>query len=174
MSDSFVGEVRLAGFTFAPVGWSTCLGQTLSIAGNEALFNLIGTTYGGNGQTDFNLPNLAGRVAVHQGTLGTDTYVMGQTGGVENVGLIAGHLPSHNHALMASTNTTGGVNSPAGNVVGAAVSMFSPLSSGQSPNEAMSSSMITSAPGGTNPHNNMQPYLVLNWIISLSGIYPST
>jgi microcystin-dependent protein len=173
MSTAFVGEVRLVGFNFAPDGWSTCQGQTLAISGNEALFSLIGTTYGGNGQSNFNLPNLCGRVPVHQGNQGSNNYVLGAAGGSENVILAANNLPSHTHTLMASANSTGGVNTPAGNVVGGTVKMFTTIASPLGPTDPMSAAMITLAPGGSMPHNNLQPYLVLNWIISLQGIFPS-
>lgn len=174
MSTAFVGEVRLAGFTFAPVGWSTCQGQALAISGNEALYTLLGTTYGGDGVNTFLLPNLAGRVPVHQGTLGSNAYLMGGIGGAENVILTANNLPAHTHSFMASTDSTGGLNSPANAVVGGAVSMFTaPSGSPINPNEPMNSAMITPAPGGNMPHNNLQPYLVLNWIIALQGIFPS-
>jgi microcystin-dependent protein len=171
VSTAFVGEVRLVGFNFAPSGWSTCQGQSMPITNNEALYTLIGTTYGGDGQSNFNLPNLAGRIPIHQGTdAAGNSYVLGQIGGSETVTVAPNQLPAHTHTLMASGNSTGAVSNPANNVVASAVKMFTPQ---QTPTDAMNPAMVTVAQGGGLPHENRQPYQVLNWIISLSGIFPS-
>lgn len=167
MSDSYVGEVRLAGFNFAPVGWALCAGQIIAISDNSTLFNLIGTTYGGDGQSNFALPNLQGRIPIHQGTNGVSTYNIGQTGGLETVTLNVSQYPKHNHALLGSTNS-GGASNPANNAVGA-LKVYST----EPPATAMNSNMLTLSGGGNQPHENRQPYLVLNWIISLYGVYPT-
>lgn len=171
MSTAFVGEVRLVGFNFAPSGWSICQGQTLAISSNETLFALIGTTYGGDGQSTFNLPNLAGRIPIHQGTDGAgNSYVLGQIGGFESVTLNSNQLPAHTHTIMASGNSTGAVSNPANNVVATGVKMFTQTTA---PTDAMNPAMVSVAQGGNQPHENLQPFLVLNWVISLFGIFPS-
>jgi microcystin-dependent protein len=167
MSQPYVGEVRLVGFNFAPAGWALCAGQTISIAEYSTLFNLIGTTYGGDGQSNFNLPNLQGRIPVHQGTNGA-TYVIGQTGGVEAVTLGIAQYPAHSHALLASPATTGGTNSAANNTVASTLKAYA---SG-TPVTGINPVMVGSS-GGNQPHDNLQPFLVLNWVISLYGVYPS-
>ncbi|MGA3371833.1 MAG: tail fiber protein [Terracidiphilus sp.] len=168
MSDQYIGEVRLVGFNYAPIDWAICNGAVQSISGNETLFSLIGTTYGGDGQSTFNLPNLQGRIPIHQGTnsFGT-TYVIGQPGGVENVTLNISQYPHHNHVLAASTNTTGS-NNPNNNVVNNGLTAYT----ADTPASAMLSAMVGQS-GGNVQHNNLQPYLALNWIIALYGIYPS-
>jgi microcystin-dependent protein len=168
MSQPFVGEVRVVGFNFAPVGWATCNGVLQSIAENSTLFNLIGTTYGGDGQQTFGLPDLQGRIPIHQGNNGVSTYVIGQTGGVENVTITLNQFPAHTHALQGSS-ANAGTNIPTGNTLGANVSAYSTVA----PSIAMNNAVIGFSGGGSQPHNNLQPYLVLNWIISLFGIYPS-
>jgi microcystin-dependent protein len=168
MSDSFVGEVRAVGFNFAPVGWMLCNGQLLSIAQFSTVYALLGTTYGGDGQTTFALPNLQSRIPIHQGTGGGQTYVMGQVAGVESVTLTIGSYPSHTHVLSESTNAAAGGQGPANN----AVCGGKPLYTSDAANQNMNGSMI-GASGSSLPHDNIQPYLVLNWIISLYGVYPS-
>jgi microcystin-dependent protein len=169
MSTPFVGEVRLVGFNFAPVSWSFCNGQLVSISENATLYNLIGTTYGGDGQSTFGLPNLQGRIPIHQGTnsFGT-TYVIGQTGGVETVTIGANQYPAHTHSLMASKNSTGS-NTATGNVVNSGLTAYTT----EAPNSAMLAAQVGSNGGGNQPHSNLQPYLVLNWIIAQFGVYPS-
>lgn len=171
MSTPFVGEVRLVGFNFAPVGWQTCAGQFLAISSNDALYALIGTTYGGDGVNTFALPNLQGRVTVHQGQgLGLSSYVMGQLGGVEQVTITSQTYPSHSHPLLGSSNA-GTLNTPPGNTLGGDQKIYD-VKPGTVP---LSNSTVSQA-GGTNgplPHENRQPYLVLNWIIALNGIFPS-
>jgi len=169
MSQPFVGEVRLVGFSFAPVGWAICQGQLVPISENETLFNLIGTTYGGDGQSTFGLPNLQGRIPIHQGSNGVSTYVMGEVGGVETVTLNLNQYPSHSHSLMASSDSTSGLSNPSNATVGSGLTVYGTAT----PVAPMSSVMVGASAGGSQPHDNMQPYLTLNWIISLYGIYPS-
>ena len=168
MSQPYVGEIRLFAGNFAPVGWALCQGQTMSISENETLYNLIGTAFGGDGQSTFNLPNLASRVPVHQGSDGVSTYVLGQTGGVEQVTLTTNQVPSHTHAALCSSAAgTGG--SPAGSVLAAStVSLYSDGGA----TDAMNSASVAPT-GGSLPHANLPPYLALNFIISLFGVYPS-
>jgi microcystin-dependent protein len=169
MSTSYVGEVRLVGFNFAPVGWALCNGDLISISQNSALYNLIGTTYGGDGVQTFGLPNLQGRIPIHQGTLaGGGNYVIGQTGGLESVPLTTSQYPIHNHNLLGSSNKGSG-NNPANNAAGSDLKVYI----NENPATAMNPSMVGLSGGGNQPHDNLQPYQVLNWIISLFGVYPS-
>ncbi len=167
MSECFLGEVRLAGFNYAPVGWAFCNGAIVSIAENAALYNLIGTTYGGDGQVTLGLPNLQGRIPIHQGNLGSSQYVIGQVGGVETVTVTPNQIPAHNHSLLASSATASS-NTP-GNQTVADVGIYS----NRAPSKSMNSAMIGIALGGNLPHDNMQPYLALNWIIAMTGVYPT-
>lgn len=165
MAQPYIGEIRMFGGNFAPVGWMFCEGQLLPISENDALFNLIGTTYGGDGQTTFALPDLRGRLPVHQGS----GSVIGESGGVEQVTLTPGQIPIHTHPLLASTGP-GNVNTPGGNVTGesAAVKIYY----ADQPSVAMGPQAISST-GGSQPHSNFQPYLCISFIISLFGIFPS-
>lgn len=165
MGNPYVGEVRLVGFNFAPYGWQLCAGQLLPISQNEALFNLIGTTYGGDGINTFGLPDLRSRIPIHQGP----GYVMGQAGGAENVTIAASTYPTHTHTLQESTSNANAVANPSGNAVGGSLQLYS----NQATTAAMSNSMVSVAPGGNQPHNNIQPYQTLNWIISLFGVFPT-
>ncbi len=154
--------------SFAPAGWAFCNGATLPISENEVLFNLIGTTYGGDGQETFNLPDLQGRVPVHQGTgsFGT-TYQLGEKAGVEEVTLSIQQTPNHTHAMLGSANSpTGPV--PVGQVFCAASIYTAPASSPVN----MNAQAITPV-GGSQPHENLQPFLVVTYIISLFGIFPT-
>ncbi len=165
----FLGEIRLFAGNFAPVGWALCQGQTMDISQNSALFNLIGTTYGGDGQTTFNLPDLSSRVPVHMGTstLGT-SYTIGENGGAEAVTLSLQQVPSHSHAPQASSSSAAS-STPQSNVW--ANASDTPYSS-SSPAAALDPGAIGSA-GGSQPHDNMLPFLGLNFIIALQGVYPS-
>ena len=165
MAQPYIGEIRMFGGNFAPVGWMFCEGQLLPISENDALFNLIGTTYGGDGQSTFALPDLRGRLPVHQGS----GSVIGEAGGVEQVALTTGQIPIHTHSLLASTGP-GNVNTPGGNVTGesAAVKIYY----ADQPSVAMGPQAI-SPTGGSQPHSNFQPYLCISFIISLFGIFPS-
>jgi len=178
MAEPFLGQITLVGFTFAPRGWAFCSGQLLPIAQNTALFSLLGTTYGGNGQTTFALPDLRGRVAVGMGTgPGLPNISLGEVAGETAHTLIITEMPSHNHAVRASTNTANSAN-PNGNslavgqvtVQGTAetVSMYV----NAAPNVSLNLQSELPA-GGSQPHNNMQPYLGMNYIIALEGIFPS-
>jgi microcystin-dependent protein len=171
MSEAYIGEIRSVGFNFPPVGWASCSGQLLSISDNPALYNLIGTTYGGNGQTNFALPNLMGRIPLHQGSNGTTTYVLGQLGGSEMVTIGIAQYPSHNHLLSASGNS-GGSPSPTGNTVGDFLNVYR-TAAPTNPPTPMNSNVLGPSGGGNQPHENRQPYLVINWIISLTGVYPT-
>lgn len=159
------------GGTFAPNGWMTCDGQLLAISEFETLFNLIGTTYGGDGQSTFALPNLSGRLPAHQGTNAGTTYTIGQPGGSPTVGLNSNQIPSHNHPVVGAT--AGGVTSPANAYPGTAVGGPSPLLYGNTaPNATINSGTLLSQ-GGSQPHDNLQPYLAVTFIISLFGVFPS-
>ncbi|MEZ2337940.1 phage tail protein [Mucilaginibacter sp. RCC_168] len=177
MESPFIGTISLFAGNFAPRGWALCDGQLLSISTNQALFSLVGTAYGGDGVRTFALPDLRGRAPIHQGQgRGLSPRNWGESAGEENVTLLIGQMPAHNHALNASTNT-GDKPSPTINVM--AVSSDpdvggAPLNfvSGASVNTAMAPNAIGPA-GGTQPHDNMQPYLAVTFIIALEGIYPA-
>lgn len=173
MSDPYVGEIRMFGGTFAPVGWAFCNGQLLAISENETLFNLIGTTYGGDGQETFGLPNLQSRVPVHQGQLqGGSNYVLAEMVGQETVTITTQQLPQHPHTLVASGDF--------GNSAAAVNNVLATLSGGTTksaygtagPIGTLDPSSIGPA-GGSQPHDNTQPYLAIAFIISMYGIYPS-
>jgi microcystin-dependent protein len=164
MSYPFIGEIRLFAGSFAPIGWAFCNGALQSIAENTTLFALIGTTYGGDGQSTFALPDLRGRVPVHQGP----GYVIGQAGGSETVTLASNQLPAHTHVLRAST-FDGRVGLP-DNAVLAAPQVNSYGSGAAS--VPMATTGVSSA-GGSQPHDNMAPYTTISYIIALFGIYPS-
>lgn len=165
MSQPYVGEIRMFGGNFPPNGWMFCEGQTLSIAENDTLFTLIGTTYGGDGQETFMLPDLRGRLPIHQG----NSFALAQTGGVETVTLTTQQMPIHNHPLLGTKNT-GNQNTPVGFVPAASnvVSIYAAAV----PANNMAAQMLLPA-GGNQPHTNFQPYLCINFIISLFGIFPS-
>jgi microcystin-dependent protein len=168
MSQPYVGQIILFAGNFAIANYAMCDGSLLSIANNDVLFNLIGTTYGGDGQTTFALPDLRGRVPVHQGNNGSSTYVIGQTGGVETVTLTASQTPAHTHSLTCSS-ATGALNTAAGNYfAGSAAQIYGTPSS----NYVSMGSQVSLA-GGSQPHSNQQPYVAMTYLISLYGIYPS-
>ncbi|HEY3484367.1 MAG TPA: tail fiber protein [Ilumatobacteraceae bacterium] len=165
---AYVGEIRLFGGNFAPVGWALCNGQLLAIAQNETLFQLIGTTYGGDGVTTFALPDLRGRVPVHTG--GPNTYILGEQFGVESVTLTTNQLPVHSHAPTAAT-TAATSPSPAG-AVPAKVSAGARYAGGTPSAVAMHPQPL-SPTGGFQPHENMAPSTTITFIIALEGVYPS-
>jgi microcystin-dependent protein len=168
MSQPYVGQLLCVGFNFAPVGWMICAGQLVPISENETLFNLIGTTYGGDGQSTFALPDLRGRTPIHQGTSTTGvTYVIGQSAGVETVTLTSQQIPIHTHTPQASANN-GNANSPVNNVLAAGQNIYA----NATPATPMNATMLLPA-GGNQPHDNLQPYNTLNWIISMFGVFPS-
>lgn len=170
MSDTFIGEIRMFAGTFAPQGWMFCNGQLISIAENDTLFFLIGTTYGGDGVTTFGLPDLRSRVPVHQGTSFGTPYVLGQTGGLESVTLNTSQLPNHYHSVAASS-TVGHVASPANAVLAAARDGERFTQAG--PDATMAPGTVTNSVGAGQPHENMPPYLTVHFIISLFGIFPT-
>jgi microcystin-dependent protein len=167
MSEAYVGEIRMFAGNFAPAGWMFCAGQLLPISEYETLFNLIGTTYGGDGQSTFGLPDLQGRVPVHMGTGSGATYIIGQKAGEEQVTLNISQIPSHNHIPAANTSANG--TSPSDTVwaENPDLAQFAASSNGQ-----MNASTIQST-GGSQPHDNMVPFLAVSFIISLFGVYPS-
>lgn len=169
MSESFLGEIRMFAGNFAPAGWTFCNGDLLAISENDALFNLIGTTYGGDGQSTFGLPDLRGRVPIHQGNDGGHTYVLAQSGGAEQVLLNTNQIAAHNHVLLATTTAA-----QVPNVANAlpATGTISQLYWGDPPDSTAAPQAIGNT-GGGQPHSNFQPYLCINFIISLSGIFPS-
>ena len=173
MADPFVAEIRIVGFNFAPKGWAACDGQILPISQNTALFSLIGTFYGGNGTSNFALPNLQGRVPLNPGQgPGSSLYDVGETGGEATVTLTTSQLPAHTHTLNTDKNA-GETTSPTNQAPAqAAVNpRFADLYSGAAANATASPSAIGSTGSGL-PHNNLQPYLTLNFVIALQGIYP--
>jgi microcystin-dependent protein len=165
MAQPYVGEIRMFAGNFAPAGWMLCEGQLLPISENDTLFNLIGTTYGGDGQSTFALPDLRGRVPTHQGN-GT---TLAESGGAETVTLTVNQIAAHSHPLLASTGP-GNLNTPGGNVTAesAAVKIYY----ADEPTVNLGAAACSPV-GGNQPHNNFQPYLCVNFIISLFGIYPS-
>src|SRR5207249_1149688 len=165
MAQPYVGEIRMFAGNFAPAGWMFCDGQLLPISENQTLFNLIGTTYGGDGQSTFALPDLQSRVPIHQG----NGFVLAETGGVEQVTLIVGQIPTHSHPLVGTT-TIATATGPGGNILAqstVAKMYFADVTDGN-----MAANAIGSM-GGSQPHDNLQPYLCINFIISLFGIFPS-
>jgi microcystin-dependent protein len=166
----YLGEIRMFGGSFPPNGWAFCDGQELPISENDALFALIGTTYGGDGESTFRLPDLQGRAPVHQGTgPGLSTYIIGEKAGVESVTLTTQQIPNHPHAWLASKGG-GTSNTPSNNVT--ASPPVARLYRAGTPTDPMSPTIIQPA-GGSQPHENMQPYLAINFIISLFGVFPS-
>ena len=164
MSSPFIGEIRMFAGNFAPVGWAFCDGTLMAISQNDALFNLIGTTYGGDGQTTFALPNLQSSVPVHVGP----GFALGQTGGAETVTLTTSQIPAHSHVPQANS-APGTQAGPSG---GAWAESTLDQFSSSSPSVNMSPAALGSS-GGSQPHDNMVPFLVINFILSLFGIFPS-
>ncbi|SRR5258705_13986813 len=169
MAQPYVGEIRMFGGNFAPAGWMFCNGSLLPISENETLFNLIGTTYGGDGQTTFALPNLQSRVPIHMGQgSGLSTYQLAETGGVETVTLTTNQIPLHTHLPMASN--AGSADTPANNYW-AASTLGKPYT--PAPPAVQMNTGTISPTGGSQPHDNMIPFLCVSYIISLFGIFPS-
>jgi len=168
MSEPFVGEIKMFAGNFAPAGWALCNGQLLAISEYDTLFNLIGTTYGGDGQQDFALPDLQGRVPIHMGQGPSQTYQIGEKGGAEQVTLTTNQIPNHSHVPLASS-AAGTSDSPAGAVWAASSAKQFVVAS---PNATMAPADSGPA-GGSQPHDNMLPYQTINFIISLFGIFPS-
>jgi microcystin-dependent protein len=173
MADPFVAEIRIFPFNFAPKGWAFCNGQILPISQNTALFSLLGTTYGGNGQTTFALPNLEGSAPMHPGQgPGLSLHDLGEVGGSEFVTLLQSEIPAHNHQLMASGSTSNR-SAPGGNSFARVASGGTPYAPG-SPVPALTNLAVQALTpaGGSLPHNNMMPYLTLNFNIALQGVFP--
>jgi microcystin-dependent protein len=164
VSDPYIGEIRMFGGSFAPAGWSFCDGSILAIAEYDTLFNLIGTTYGGDGQSTFAVPDLRGRLPIHR----SNSFQVGQSGGVETVTLTVQQLPSHTHAFLGTTNQ-GATTNPPGNVV-AQVPTGNVYIQDAASVALNAQSMLST--GGSQPHDNVQPYQCISFIISLFGIYP--
>ena len=171
MSQPYVGEIRLFGASFAPAGWAMCNGQLIPISENDVLFQLIGTTYGGDGQETFALPNLQSRVPIHQGQGPgiSQNYQLGEMAGTESVTLTTQQIPIHTHPAQCNSGAGTGPD-PAGGVW--ANSDTTQYQTGASPSTNMAN-MPTTPAGGSQPHDNMAPYLVVTFIISLFGIFPS-
>jgi len=172
MGTPYLGEIRMFAGLFNPNGWAFCDGALIPISENDTLFNLIGTTYGGDGVNTFALPDLRGRVPLHMGTGGGGSYTLAQTGGAEEVTLTVGQIPAHGHSVNAAT--TGQVQTPAGNTLPASSTpasrnVYGPLGSTV---VQMAASTIVPA-GGSQPHENLQPFLSINFIIALFGVFPS-
>ena len=170
MPEPYIGEIRMFAGTFAPAGWAFCNGQQLPISENDALFTLIGTTYGGDGQETFNLPNLQSRVPIHFGN-GPDgvNYPLAQAAGTESVTLTTQQIPVHTHAMLATT-ATGNLSGPANNTLSDSPNIK--LYTAQVPSQTMNANSITPV-GGSQPHENCQPFLCINFIISLFGVFPT-
>lgn len=178
MTQPFIGEIQMYGFNFNPRGWAFCNGATLPISQNTALFSLLGTTYGGNGQTTFQLPNFAGRAGTTQGNgPGLSPRVLGETFGVNTVSLTTNQIPQHNHGfvLYAQKDASRRSGTPSANnalSVSSEAAATSFLPTGQF-NTSFAPSMVQPSAGGGQPHQNEQPYLGVNFCIALQGIYPS-
>jgi microcystin-dependent protein len=171
MSEAFIGEIKMFAFNFAPRSWAFTNGQLLPIAQNSALFALLGTTYGGNGTTIFALPNLQDRTPIHQGTLAPNSYTMGQQGGAATHSLTVAELPSHSHGISATTAVAPATPVGPENAQPAS-GAHQPYRSGTVQNVALKTGLVASS-GQSAPHENRQPYLVLNFCIALQGIFPS-
>ena len=169
MAQPYIGEIRMFAGNFAPAGWMFCSGQLLPISENETLFQLIGTTYGGDGESTFALPNLQSRIPIHQGT-GPDgvTYQLAEAAGVESVTLTTQQIPVHNHAMLATADA-GGSSAPTSNILAqsANIKAYAEVA----PSVQMAANAVSPV-GGSQPHENCQPFLCINYIISLFGIFP--
>lgn len=171
MSDPFVAEIRIFGFTFAPRGWAQCNGQILPISQNTALFSLLGTTYGGNGQSTFALPDMQTNAPMHPGQgPGLSLHDLGETGGSEFVTLLESEIPLHNHFVVATPSPAETFSAQA-NAIARGVGM-NPYQTVSNANMTNMSFNALSPAGGSLPHNNMMPYLVLNFCIALQGVFP--
>lgn len=165
MAQPYVGEIRMFAGNFAPAGWMFCEGQLLPISENTTLFQLIGTTYGGDGQSTFALPDLRGRIPIHQG----NGFILAETGGAEEITLTVNQIPAHSHAFLASSDPSTTLNA-ANDVLGTPLTATPFFAA--TPTLALASQAITPV-GGSQPHSNFQPYLCVDFIISLFGIFPS-
>ncbi|MEQ6204702.1 tail fiber protein [Sulfitobacter sp. HNIBRBA2951] len=174
MSEPFIGEIRMVGFNFAPRGWASCSGQLIAIPQNQALFSLLGTSYGGDGTSTFGLPDLRGRTPVHQGpaVAGRSARSMGQSGGQETVTLTENQIASHAHdATMLAESRPGNSATPAGNIIAAGSNIFRANSPAEDQVMDPNSVQVSSA-GGNQPHDNMAPFQVVNFVIAMFGMFP--
>lgn len=172
MADPFVAEIRIFGFNFAPTGWALCNGQILPISQNTALFSLLGTTYGGNGQTTFALPNMQGNAPMHPGQgPGLSLHDLGETGGSEFVTLLQSEMPAHSHALSAAGGDVGDERTPIDRSFARTTGVGGPLYGAANSLVQLNPAALPPA-GGSLPHNNMMPYLTLNFCIALQGVFP--
>jgi microcystin-dependent protein len=167
MAQPYVGEIRMFAGNFAPAGWMFCEGQLLPISENETLFQLIGTTYGGDGQSTFALPDLRGRLPLHQG----NGFILAETGGVEEITLTVQQIPAHTHAFLATENNANGV-VPTNQVLAAGSEVTVTPYGSDNPQTNLNAQAVSSV-GGSQPHTNFQPYLCVDFIISLFGLFPS-
>jgi microcystin-dependent protein len=167
MAQPYVGEIRMFAGNFAPAGWMFCEGQLLPISENETLFQLIGTTYGGDGESTFALPDLRGRIPIHQG----NGFILAETGGAEEITLTTTQIPAHSHPLLGSTATA--LASDPTNNVGAKITTASVFAYGTDAPKTQLGPQTVGPTGGSQPHTNFQPYLCVDFIISLFGIFPS-
>lgn len=175
MSNPFIGEIRMFGGNFAPQGWAFCNGALMAISENDTLFTLIGTTYGGDGQSTFALPDLQGRLPVHQGQgPGLSNYVIGQAGGVETVTLTTNQIPNHNHGFIASASTASTTTAQNQTLAQpSTIDLYRPATSPSTPPNATLNAAAVVGAGGSQPHDNVQPFQCISFIISLFGIFPS-
>jgi microcystin-dependent protein len=172
MSQPFVGQIIAVGFNYAPVGWALCQGQLLSISENPTLFNLIGTTFGGNGQSTFALPDLRGRAALGMGQgSGLGAYILGQLGGTEEITLTSATIGSHTHGLSAAATAT--TSTPSSSVVLGTPAASTPIYATSGPSATLTGGAVSTTTGGGLPHENQQPSQTINYIISLFGVYPT-
>jgi microcystin-dependent protein len=167
MAQPYVGEIRMFAGNFAPAGWMFCEGQLLPISENETLFNLIGTTYGGDGQSTFGLPDLRGRLPIHQG----NGFILAETGGAEEITLTVAQIPAHSHPLLA-TSSPASATSPTNNVLATTQAATITPYGTDNPSTLLNAASVSPV-GGSQPHTNFQPYLCIDFIISLFGIFPS-
>jgi microcystin-dependent protein len=177
MADPFVAEIRIFPFNFAPKGWAFCNGQILPLSQNTALFSLLGTTYGGDGKSNFALPNMQGNVPIHTGSNqpgpGLSVYALGETGGSETVTLLQSEIPAHSHSFNVGTQDNADVQVPSpSRILGKSAGAFAYVPGSPAPPLTQMNPQMLSPSGGDQPHNNMQPYLTLNFCIALQGVFP--
>lgn len=171
MQEPFIGNVILFGGTYAPQGWAFCDGSLMPISQYDTLFSLIGTTYGGDGQNTFALPDLRSRIPIHQGQgVGLGNYIIGQVAGTETVALLPGQLPQHSHSVLTNSGAANSLD-PTNNFLGTQ-STLQEYIPGASANSVMNAAMVANSTGGGQPHDNIMPSIALNYIIALEGIYP--